>query len=64
VTCERYQLSIAKEQWLAWVANRFMSLLCAFDDDELAEGLSEIDARYPGPVIEFEGRFVFTCARG
>ncbi|MEU5701564.1 class I SAM-dependent methyltransferase [Streptomyces aurantiacus] len=64
VTCERYHLSIAKEQWLAWVANRFMSLLCAFDDDELAEGLSEIDARYPGPVIGFEGRFVFTCASG
>ncbi|MFI1935347.1 class I SAM-dependent methyltransferase [Streptomyces sp. NPDC020330] len=64
VTCERYPLSIAKEQWMAWVANRFMSLLCTFDDGELSEGLREIDARHPGPVIEFEGRFVFTRAQG
>lgn len=62
VACERYQLSIAKEQWLTWVANRFMSLLGTFDDEELAEGLREIDTRHPGPVIEFEGRFVFTHA--
>ncbi|WP_447041736.1 methyltransferase domain-containing protein [Streptomyces sp. DSM 118878] len=64
VTCERYPLSIPKKQWLAWVANRFMSLLCTFDDDELADGLREIDTRHPGPVIEFEGRFIFTHARG
>nr|WP_237330958.1 class I SAM-dependent methyltransferase [Streptomyces sp. BA2] len=63
VTCQTYRLSIAKEKWLAWVANRFMSLLSSFDDDELGEGLREIDTRYPGPVIEFEGRFVFTHAQ-
>ena len=44
------------------VADRYMSLLASFGDDELQAGIAEIDARYPGPLLEFEDRFAFVLA--
>jgi hypothetical protein len=40
-----------------------MSLLSKFDDAELAAGIAQIDARYGGPVLEFDDTFVFVLAR-
>jgi hypothetical protein len=54
---------ISKDQWLAMVADRYMSLLARFDDAELQAGIAEIDARHPGPMMEFEDRFAFILAR-
>jgi SAM-dependent methyltransferase len=58
-----YRLEIPKARWLAMVADRYMSLLSKFGDEELRAGIAEIDARYPGPVLEFQDRFVFVLAR-
>jgi hypothetical protein len=62
VTYDSFRVALPKERWLAMVADRYMSLLASFSDDELRAGLSEIDSRYPGPVLEFEDRFAFMLA--
>ncbi len=59
VTYDSFRVALPKERWLAMVADRYMSLLASFSDDELRAGLSEIASRYPGPVLEFEDRFAF-----
>jgi hypothetical protein len=61
VTTASFRLAIAKDRWLAMVADRWMSLLSKFT--ELAAGLAEIEARYAGPVLEFDDSFVFIVAR-
>ena len=54
---------IPKQRWLEMVADRYMSLLAKFDDQQLQAGLAEIDSRYPGPLLEFDDRFIFVLAR-
>jgi ubiquinone/menaquinone biosynthesis C-methylase UbiE len=63
VSTASFRLSIRKDKWLAMVADRWMSLLSKFDDEELAAGIAEIDARYGGPMLEFDDSFVFVLAR-
>lgn len=63
VTSESYRLAISKDRWLTMVTDRYMSLLSKFHDAELAAGIAEIDARHPGPVLEFEDRLVFVLGR-
>jgi SAM-dependent methyltransferase len=63
VSTAGFRLAIRKDKWLAMVASRWMSLLSKFDDAELAAGIAQIDARYGGPVLEFDDTFVFVLAR-
>jgi hypothetical protein len=63
VSTAGFRLAIRKDEWLAMVASRWMSLLSKFDDAELAAGIAQIDARYGGPVLEFDDTFVFVLAR-
>ena len=58
-----FRLVIPKQRWLEMVADRYMSLLAKFDDQQLRAGLAEIDSRYPGPLLEFDDRFIFVLAR-
>jgi SAM-dependent methyltransferase len=58
-----FELRIPKDRYLGMVRSRYMSLLAMFDDDELAAGIAEIDARYPGPVLVFPDRFAFVLGR-
>jgi hypothetical protein len=62
VTFGSFHLTLSKDRWLGMVADRYMSLLASFGDDELQAGIAEIDARYPGPQLEFEDRFAFILA--
>ena len=58
-----YLQSIPKEQYLKMVANRYMSLLSFFDDQQLEEGLAEISEKYAQQsILEFPDRFVFITA--
>ncbi|NEQ15250.1 MAG: class I SAM-dependent methyltransferase [Moorea sp. SIO3E2] len=58
-----YLQSIPKEQYLKMVANRYMSLLSFFDDQQLQEGLAEISEKYAQQsILEFPDRFVFITA--
>lgn len=56
---EEYWLKIPKEQYLLMVRDRYMSLLSNFSDDELEQGIAEIDNRYRDEVLEFADRFAF-----
>jgi ubiquinone/menaquinone biosynthesis C-methylase UbiE len=60
---QEFELRIPKDRYLTMVRSRYMSLLALFDDDELAAGIAEIDARYPGPVLVFPDRFAFVLGR-
>ncbi|WP_395107970.1 hypothetical protein [Actinomadura sp. SCN-SB] len=44
------------------VADRWMSVLTKVTDAELAAGITEIDRRHAGPVLEFNDSFVFLLA--
>ena len=62
MTFGSFHLTLPKDRWLGMVADRYMSPLASFGDDELQAGIAEIDARYAGPLLEFEDRFVFVLA--
>jgi hypothetical protein len=44
------------------VADRYMSLLSCFSEEELSAGIREIDDRFPASALEFEDRFAFILA--
>ena len=46
-------LTLPKGRWLGMVADRYMPMLAGFGDDGLQAGIAEVDARYPGPLLEF-----------
>jgi ubiquinone/menaquinone biosynthesis C-methylase UbiE len=56
---EEFPLAFPSERYLAMVRDRYMSLLSTFDNHELAAGIEEIRARYPGERVEFKDRFAF-----
>lgn len=59
-----FDLHIRREQWLTMVANRFMSLLSDFDDDELARGLAEVTEKLADhDDVQFTDRFEFVLGR-
>jgi ubiquinone/menaquinone biosynthesis C-methylase UbiE len=62
VSYSSFRLALAKERWLRMVADRYMSLLAGFSEEELSAGIREIDERFPAPVLEFEDRFAFILA--
>ncbi|MEL4896133.1 class I SAM-dependent methyltransferase [Crocosphaera sp. Alani8] len=59
-----YPVSIAKETYFKMVENRYMSLLSQFDDEELQEGLREMEGKYHQySQLEFCDRFVFIISQ-
>lgn len=53
-----YRHAIPREQYLAMVEDRYMSVLSTFDDEELAAGLAEMGARHAdSDTLEFTDRF-------
>lgn len=47
------------------VANRFMSLLSTFNDDEIVEGVREIERNLAGvDTVRFQNNFEFVVGRG
>ena len=54
-----YPLAFPAERYLAMVRNRYMSLLSAFDDEQLEAGVAEIRAAHPDDEITFTDTFAF-----
>ncbi|MEW1722333.1 methyltransferase domain-containing protein [Streptomyces sp. NPDC093109] len=54
-----HELRIDRAKYLAMVRGRYMSLLSTFDDREIEEGIEEIRATHPEPVLVFPDRFAF-----
>jgi 2-polyprenyl-3-methyl-5-hydroxy-6-metoxy-1,4-benzoquinol methylase len=59
-----FTLDRPKEQWLKLVANRFMSLLSTFSDDEITQGMSEIEQNLADTdSVRFCDNFEFVLGR-
>lgn len=55
-----FRAELPKERWLKMVANRFMSLLSDFNDDELARGVREIEMKLADvETVRFSDNFEF-----
>jgi ubiquinone/menaquinone biosynthesis C-methylase UbiE len=58
-------IELPKQRWIAMVANRFMSLLSTFNDNEIAEGIREIERNLADiDTVRFQTNFEFVLGRG
>jgi ubiquinone/menaquinone biosynthesis C-methylase UbiE len=58
-TSEEVPIVTDRDQYIALVRNRWMSVLSGFTDEELASGLDEMCERYPQGELRFVDRFAF-----
>jgi hypothetical protein len=58
-----HELRIDRERYLGMVRARYMSLLSTFSDREIEEGIEEMRAAHPEPVLVFPDRFAFVLGR-
>ncbi len=59
-----YHHTLPVDEYHAMVADRYMSVLSSFDEDELQAGLREMEARHADlDVLEFPDRFDYLTAR-
>ena len=63
VTYESFPLRFPKDVYLDMVKNRYMSLLSDFDDDELNDGVNEIQTTQRSEEFCFNDRFAFVLGR-
>jgi hypothetical protein len=57
-------IELPKQQWMTIVANRFMSLLSTFNDNEIEEGIREIEQNLAGvDTVRFRNDFEFVVGR-
>jgi trans-aconitate methyltransferase len=59
LTYGAFELELPKERYLSMVRERYMSLLSMFDDDEIEDGIAEIEQQHPEPVLRFPDGFAF-----
>jgi ubiquinone/menaquinone biosynthesis C-methylase UbiE len=59
LTYESFPLTFPTERYLQMVRSRYMSLLSAFDDEQLEAGVAEIRAAHPEEELSFPDRFAF-----
>jgi 2-polyprenyl-3-methyl-5-hydroxy-6-metoxy-1,4-benzoquinol methylase len=59
LTYDSYRLSLPRQRYLAMVRDRYMSLLAAFSDAQIENGIDEIARRYPADRLEFDDTFAF-----
>jgi SAM-dependent methyltransferase len=63
LTQESFSLNFPTERYLRMVRNRYMSLLSAFDDEQLEAGAAEIRAAHPEAELSFTDTFAFVLGR-
>jgi SAM-dependent methyltransferase len=59
VSYDSFPLTFPTERYLQMVANRYLSLLSHFDDDQLDDGIAQIRRAHPGEEISFRDTFAF-----
>jgi ubiquinone/menaquinone biosynthesis C-methylase UbiE len=58
-------IELPKQRWITMVADRFMSLLSTFNDNEIAEGVREIERNLASvDTVRFRNNFEFVVGRG
>ncbi|MFD4258315.1 class I SAM-dependent methyltransferase [Streptomyces sp. NPDC058534] len=58
-----HELRIDRDRYLDMVRARYMSLLSTFSDSEIEEGVEEMRAAHPEPVLVFPDRFAFVLGQ-
>lgn len=59
VTYDHFRVSVDRDHYVDLVANRWMSVLSTFNDEELQAGLEEMRERNPAGELSFPDRFAF-----
>lgn len=54
-----HELRIDRDTYFGMVRARYMSLLSTFSDSEIEDGIEEMRAAHPEPVLVFPDRFAF-----
>ncbi len=57
-----HTFTLPKEDWYAMLRHRFMSDLGVFSDEEIEEGIKEIDSEYHGDTIDIVDHLIFITA--
>ncbi len=57
-----YTFTLSKEEWYTMVRHRFMSDLGIFSDEEIEEGIEEIERLYPSDRVEITDHLLFITA--
>ncbi|MFK4149460.1 methyltransferase domain-containing protein [Streptomyces sp. NPDC004065] len=58
-----HELRIDRDKYFGMVRARYMSLLSTFSDREIEDGIEEMRAAHPEPVLVFPDRFAFILGR-
>lgn len=58
-----HELRIDRDRYFGMVRARYMSLLSTFSDSEIEQGIEEMRAARPEPVLVFPDRFAFVLGR-
>jgi len=56
---DSYPLTFPKQRYLDMVRARYMSLLSEFEDQQIQDGIAEIDASLPADRLDFDDTFAF-----
>lgn len=57
-----HTFTLSKEHWYDMLRHRFMSDLAIFSDEEIEEGIKEIDANHTGGTLDVIDRLIFITA--
>lgn len=57
-----WSVSMPKDRWYNMIRARFMSDLFAFTNEQIEQGIEEIDAKFSGEIIEFQDTILFMVA--
>ncbi len=60
--CRSHTFTLPKESWYEMLRHRFMSDLGVFSDEEIEEGILEIESRYEGETIDIIDHLIFITA--
>ncbi|MDD5051531.1 MAG: class I SAM-dependent methyltransferase [Sulfuricurvum sp.] len=59
---QNHTFTLPKESWYEMLRYRFMSDLCIFSDEEIEEGIQEIDNYYYEDILEIVDNLIFMSA--
>ncbi|QIZ35468.1 hypothetical protein [Saccharopolyspora sp. ASAGF58] len=60
---EQFQVTMLTRRWLTMVADRYMTLLRRYSDEEIAKGIAEIRRCHPEDQVSFQDRYAFIVAK-
>lgn len=62
VSLESFTFELPKEEWYNMLKSRFMSDLSVFTDEEIIDGIQELEQAYPSDMFTIEDEIVFLTA--